>query len=221
MFKRKLLCLWVFMAALNLASPAGAFIVINEFLADPPAGLAGDANGDQTGSSSGDEFIELFNGGESAVDLSGWTLSDNTKIRHIFANDTVILPNDVFVVFGGGAPVFDTFSWQVASSGGLGLNNTGDSLLLADAAGSVVDWVEYAGEANANQSLVRFPEGILGAEFIRHTNLPGANSRLFSPGFRVTPPMGGASVPEPLSILGLGWGLGFAAAFKRDLFHKN
>ncbi|HOY09653.1 MAG TPA: PEP-CTERM sorting domain-containing protein [Candidatus Omnitrophota bacterium] len=221
MFKRKLLCLGVFVAALNFASPAGAFIVINEFLADPPAGLAGDANGDQIGSTSQDEFVELFNGGAAVVDVSGWTLADNTKIRHIFANGTVILPNNVFVVFGGGAPVFDTFSWQVASSGGLGLNNTGDSLFLADAAGSVVDWVEYAAEANANQSLVRSPEGIPGAEFIRHTNLPGANSRLFSPGFLVAPPMGSASVPEPLSILGLGWGLGFAAAFKRGLFHKN
>ncbi|MFA5261056.1 MAG: lamin tail domain-containing protein [Candidatus Omnitrophota bacterium] len=221
MFKVKLWCLFLFLALLNLTSPAGAFIVINEFLADPPSGLAGDANGDQTGSTSQDEFVELFNGGEIAVNLSGWTLADNTKVRHVFADGSVIFPNNVFVVFGGGAPVADDFSWQVASSGGLGLNNTGDSLSLADSAGIMVDFVEYAEEANANQSLVRFPEGAPGAEFIQHASLPGTNSSLFSPGFLVTPPMGRASVPEPLSILGLGGGLVFGAAFKRKLFCES
>ncbi|HPB68922.1 MAG TPA: PEP-CTERM sorting domain-containing protein [Candidatus Omnitrophota bacterium] len=220
MFKVKLWCLFLFLALLNLTSPAGAFIVINEFLADPPAGLAGDANGDQTGSSSGDEFIELFNRGESAVDLSGWALSDNTKIRHVFQDGDVILPDNVFVVFGGGTPVFDEFSWQVASSGGLGLNNTGDSILLADAAGMGVDFVEYAQEANANQSLVRFPEGTPGAAFIQHASFPGGNSLPFSPGFMVASPPHSASVPEPLSILGLGWGMIFGLAFKHGFFTK-
>ncbi len=220
MFKGKLLCLFVFLAVLNFASPAGAFVVINEFLADPPAGLAGDANGDQTGSSSQDEFVELFNGGEAAVDLSGWTLADNTKIRHVFSSGTVILPNSVLVVFGGGDPAFSDFVWQIASSGGLGLNNTGDSIILADAAGVVVDFVVYAQEANADQSLVRFPEGSPDAEFVQHTSLPGAGSMPFSPGVLFFSPASGPSVPEPLSILGLGWGFVVALASKHGFFAK-
>ena len=216
MFRVKLGCLFLLFGLLFFTSPAGAFVVINEFLADPPVGLAGDANGDQTGSSSEDEFVELFNGGEAAVNLSGWTLSDSYKVRHVFADGTVILPDSVFVVFGGGMPVSGEFTWQVASSGGLGLNNTGDSLFLADDGGNIVDAVEYGEEANADQSLVRSPEGVLDAEFIRHTALPGADDSMrFSPGFLAASPGASASIPEPLSIWGLGWGIMSAAALKR------
>ena len=213
--KVKARCWVVLLAVLGMSSPAGAFVIIHEVLSDPPAGLAGDANGDQVGSSSQDEFVELFNGGAAAVDLSGWTLADNTKVRHIFPEGSLILPNSVFVIFGGGSPVFDSFSWQVASSGGLGLNNTGDFLLLADAYGIMVDYMEYGPEANADQSLTRFPEGSPSAGFIQHTKLPGAESLRFSPGYLVTSSDRNAVIPEPLSIWGLSLGLMSAAVIRR------
>ena len=46
-----------------------AAIVINEFLADPPSGLVGDANQDGTRHASQDEFVELFNKGLEFADL--------------------------------------------------------------------------------------------------------------------------------------------------------
>ena len=49
--------------------------VINEFLADPASGSAGDANGDGTRSFSEDEFVEIVNDTGSDVDISGLTLS--------------------------------------------------------------------------------------------------------------------------------------------------
>ena len=215
MSKVNLGCLFVLLTVLNFTSPAGAFVIINEFLADPPVGLAGDANGDTIGSSSQDEFVELFNEGAGAVDLSGWTLSDNYKVRHIFADGTIIFPGGVFVVFGGGAPAAEEFAWQVASSGGLGLNNTGDSVILADSGGIIADFLDYGDEANADQSLTRFPEGTPDAPFVRHTDLAGAEGQRFSPGFLVSAPGGSASVPEPLSVWGLGWGILSGAALRR------
>src|SRR5215213_966671 len=52
---------------------------INEFLADPPDGLAGDANGDGTRSASQDEFIEIINRTSAPVDIGGFTLSDSER----------------------------------------------------------------------------------------------------------------------------------------------
>jgi len=59
-----------FLATLVMTNRAQAFIVINEILADPPAGVFGDANGDGVTSSSQDEFVELLNTGNSAINLS-------------------------------------------------------------------------------------------------------------------------------------------------------
>ena len=61
-----------------LALPTQASQVhISKVLADPPPGLGGDANGDGKRDSYQDEFVELFNGGERAVSLAGWRISDD------------------------------------------------------------------------------------------------------------------------------------------------
>jgi len=49
-------------------------ILINEFLADPADGLAGDANGDGVRDSSHDEFVELVNTTGRDMDLNGYQL---------------------------------------------------------------------------------------------------------------------------------------------------
>src|SRR5690606_174984 len=54
--------------------PAAAGLVINEVLADPPPGY--DANGDGVADTRDDEFIELVNAGEQAIDLSGAVIAD-------------------------------------------------------------------------------------------------------------------------------------------------
>src|SRR4051794_31368354 len=42
-------------------TPQAVSLIINEYMASPPAGIAGDANGDGTRSATQDEFIELVN----------------------------------------------------------------------------------------------------------------------------------------------------------------
>jgi hypothetical protein len=93
------------------------------------------------------------------------------------------------LVFGGGRPTgrFGNTDENrlvfVASSGGLSLNNTGDTIKLEDSSGRVVQEIKFGGdEGNANQSLNREPD-IDGPTFSLHSRV-GAGGRLFSPGAR-------------------------------------
>src|SRR5262249_49323598 len=79
-------------------------LVINEILADPPEGPAGDANGDGVRSSSSDEFVEILNRSADSIDISRYTLSDADAIRHVFTAGTIVPPFEAVVVFGGGTP---------------------------------------------------------------------------------------------------------------------
>ena len=174
----------VFLFSLN--TKVYGFIVINEILADPPAREAGDANGDGVRSASNDEFIELFNQSEEAIDVSDWYLSDATKVRHVFSVQSIIRPLATFVIFGGGSPQLTNASFQIALSGGLGLNNSGDTVSLFDFNGQLIDSVAYGAEAGKDQSIVRSPEGY-GDDFIQHLFLPEADGMVFSPGYFVNP----------------------------------
>ena len=171
-------------------------LVINEYLADPPgsaaADLIGDANGDGSRSSSQDEFVEIINRTSETIDLSGFKLSDADEVRHVFAKGTVVPPFEAVVVFGGGKPKgsFGNAAEEhlvfTASTGSLSLNNGGDTIRLTDAQGHVIQEIVFgAAEGGANQSINRDPDGN-GATFARHAQVAHDNSRLFSPGTRVT-----------------------------------
>ena len=49
-------------------------VIINEIMFSVPWGQKGDANGDGIRSPRSDEFIELVNAGDTAVDISGWQI---------------------------------------------------------------------------------------------------------------------------------------------------
>ncbi|HYV05770.1 MAG TPA: lamin tail domain-containing protein, partial [Blastocatellia bacterium] len=64
-------------------SPQAVTLIINEYLADPPA-VGGDANGDGAISATNDEFVEVVNNGASALNVGGFTISDATQVRFTF-----------------------------------------------------------------------------------------------------------------------------------------
>jgi len=101
------------------------------------------------------------------------------------------------VVFGGGSPTgaFGGMTVQTASTGALGLNNSGDSVLLAD--GAIEQAAEsYGSEGGQNQSLTRDPD--LTGGFVLHTLATGSGGTLFSPGTRVDgTPFDGCEAPPP------------------------
>ena len=167
-------------------------LVINEYLADPPAGSAGDANGDGTRSSSQDEFVEILNRSADPIDISGYKLFDADDVRHVFAAGTIIPAFEVAVVFGGGTPTGafgNAAANQLvfkASTGGLSFNNGGDTIRLEDAQGHIVQEIKFgAAEGGASQSLNRDPDGN-GSTFTLHTIVAADSSRLFSPGTKAT-----------------------------------
>src|SRR6185503_15635216 len=181
---------------IRFTDAAARNVLINEVLADPPDGLAGDANHDGVRSSSEDEFLELVNAGD-AVNVSGWIIStrslggNNEIVRHRFAAGTVLFAGEVVVVFGGGIldptnPVFGCANVIETSSAGLSLTNGGLTLIVRDAEGGMVTEFTYGGttglEGDNNQSLTRSPD-ISGA-FVEHTTAAGASGRRFSPGLR-------------------------------------
>src|SRR5205085_10918323 len=131
---------------------------ITDYIADPPAGMAGDANGDGVRSSSDDEFIEVVNRTNAAISIDGFTISDATQVRFTFPAGTMIPAGEAAVVFGGGTPTGDFGNARLnglvfTASSTLSLNNTGDTISLLDAASQTIESSIYGStEANANQS---------------------------------------------------------------------
>lgn len=161
-----------------------AGIVINEILAD---GNAGDANHDGIVNDTNDELVEIVNNTGADLSISGWQLKDASSTRHTFPTGTTLGQGCAIIVFGSGAPTgdFGGSLVQTASSGGLGLNNTGDGVTLLDGGGLPVGNVTYGAEGGNDQSLTRDPD-ILSATFVLHTTATGAGGAIYSPGTRVT-----------------------------------
>jgi uncharacterized repeat protein (TIGR01451 family) len=170
-------------------------VMINEFLADPPDGAAGDANHDGVRDSSDDEFIELVNTTTHDIDLLGYRIltrgssATTGTVRHQFAGGSILPACTSLVLFGGGSPdsnssVFGGAQVYKTKTGSLSLTNSGGVITLLDDSGATVDSVAYGGasglDGDANQSLTRAPD-ITGPFSLHKT----ASDRLFSPGTRL------------------------------------
>ncbi len=153
-------------------------LLINELLADPAPGDAGDVNGDGHRDSSQDEFVEILNLGATEADLSGWTLSDGFTVRHVFPTGTVVAPGGALVVFGGGDVKLTagTTVFQTASTGLLGLNNKGDEIRIADQDGNVLAETRYGAEGGQNMALARTTDGDAQADFAPTAPTPGTKA---------------------------------------------
>ena len=175
-------------------------VVINEVLADPPTGIAGDANHDGVRDGTQDEFVELVNASSSElISIGGWTIrtraigSNTETTRFTFPLGTALPAGEAIVVFGGGTlnpadPIFGCAQVvRATTSAGLSLTNTGLTILVRDGAGNLITQFSYGGstglDGGNSQSLTRSPD-ITGA-FAQHMTATGANGRAYSPGLRV------------------------------------
>ncbi|MGK7391164.1 MAG: lamin tail domain-containing protein [Candidatus Cyclobacteriaceae bacterium M2_1C_046] len=171
----------IFKLIINDDEQPAKLLVINEILYDPPADtILGDANGDGIRHSSQDEFLEIVNNDTLAVDLSGFTINDAAKTRHVFPAGTVLNPDQPIVIFGGGAPAgdFGGSLVQIASSGGLSLNNTGDAIYLINAT-DTINIVIYSGDIGSDKSITRYPD--VKGDFMDHLTV---SEKPYSPGFQ-------------------------------------
>ncbi|RYZ42818.1 MAG: hypothetical protein EOO72_07165 [Myxococcaceae bacterium] len=129
--------------ALTLSGASGASTVaITEFLVDP------------SGTDLLHEWVELFNYGGDAVDVSGWTLKDNSSSAYTFPTGTSIPSGGYLIVAQNGLAFTDRWLGGVAdarvlstidttdpeANGRFQLNNgaPGDGLYLRDASSALV-----------------------------------------------------------------------------------
>ncbi len=172
-------------------------LLINEVLADPPAGF--DANGDGQSRPQEDEFVELLYLGKEPLSVGGWTLSDSRLERFRFPTGAVLEPGELVVVYGSRAVPAGPTSFRAFGSGGLGLSNGGDRVEVRDSRGALHTAVTFDGSVQ-DQSIVRAVDGSPEASFVGHLHVFGrvASPGLRSDGTRFDGDGGPPPEPEPL-----------------------
>ena len=157
-------------AVFTIAAATPAQVILNEILANEP------------GSSTGGEFIEIVNVGGTSIDISGWTLSDSIQARHTFAAGTTLAAGKAIVVFASATAIpAGTPNAIGSSTGALSLNNTGDTVSIRNAGGTVVDSFTYGSSLASTDGVSRNrnPDATAGAAFVLHTAI---STRSSSPG---------------------------------------
>lgn len=151
--------------------PEGPAAILNEVFASPKAN-GGDANGDSVVDSADDEFVEIVNVTNSAVNLTGWHIADTYMTRFTFPPGTELQPGQAVLVFGGGDPTAFTSFGNVAvfvSENRLGLNNSGDRVTFTNTTDVVVDEMTFGSEGGNGVALVRAQDGDPAAAWVLHS----------------------------------------------------
>jgi len=107
------------------------------------------------------DWVELFNGGKTAEDLTGWRLICEWEKEEIFPfpEGIVVPPNGYLVLFFGDQPDADTGVPSLYFSS-RGLPRSGAKLELVDAEARIVDVVQYS-NVPADVSVARVSDGAL------------------------------------------------------------
>ncbi|ELZ98948.1 endonuclease [Haloferax mucosum ATCC BAA-1512] len=97
--------------------------------------VAADAPGNDNNNLN-EETVTLENGGDSAIDLSGWTISDAAGSTYTFADGTELASGATITLHtGSGSDTATDVYWERA---GAVWNNGGDTVTVRDATGSEV-----------------------------------------------------------------------------------
>jgi hypothetical protein len=161
-------------SATTSGATTAARVIINEILANEPLS-------DVT-----KEFVELVNVGGTSIDIGGWSIWDSTARRHTFPTGTVLGAGKAIVVFGSSAGVPAGLSNGVgASTGALGLANSGDTVTVKNAGSTNVDTYTFSSTLAGTDgvSANRSPDTSATGGFVLHTSVSTLGS---SPGTRAS-----------------------------------
>lgn len=122
-------------------------IVINEFMASNDATVT-DQDGDY------DDWIELYNNSGSAIDISGYQLSDDGTDLSLFTfpSGTTLQPNSYIVVWA------DKDVSQSGYHADFKISAGGETIYLTDASQTIIDSVAF-GTQTTDVAFGRFPNG--------------------------------------------------------------
>jgi len=107
---------------------------------------------DPAGTESKEEWIELYNAGVSAVDMSGWIVIDNngTGSSYVIPAGVTINAGEYLVIAKQSKGFNKLYGFNPDVTGNIpSLNNTGDALILQDSAGIEIDAVAWEGGASS------------------------------------------------------------------------
>ena len=158
-------------------------VVINEVLPAPKT-----SDYDQSGGvDSKDEWIELHNTESRPIDLTGWTLGDNSKPqRYEFDANTIIEPNGFLTITNRQSKI--------------ALNNDGDEVYLYDPSGLLVDKLVYD-KSHDDAGWARFDTGL---EWTATPTFNSANIRspiLSAADTSASPPVDGPDPPKTETVV--------------------
>jgi DNA/RNA endonuclease G (NUC1) len=146
--------------------PSDAKIVVSELMAAPHQALGGASWG---------EWFEVHNYGAEPVDLAGWTIASQGQPSHRIESSVVVAAGG-FAVLGRGADltlnggVMIDYNYFVGSAGTIFLDAT-DVLELRDAAGALVDRVQWTNAATMVRGVTRALRNVT----LENANVDGPN----------------------------------------------
>ena len=123
-------------------------IVINEFMASNDLTVL-----DQDGES--EDWIELYNKGNDAVDISGYFLSDNAQniAKYVIPDNTIMAADDYLIIWA------DEDGSQDGFHANFKLSKSGETIFLSDTDTSIIDQIAYT-DQETDISFARKPNGI-------------------------------------------------------------
>lgn len=127
-----------------------------------------------TATLSSDEWMELYNPGDSAVDLTGWTLEAADGTPKIALTGTIDAAGYYLLERTDDTTVSDIAADQIYSGA---LGNAGESLTLRDAFGAVQDQVGawYAGSTITHATMERVQAMLDGSDATNWADHNGAS----------------------------------------------
>jgi hypothetical protein len=128
----------------NCQQYCGNETVVNESNTDYDHIIFTEIEYDPPGTESEEEWIEIYNPTDIAINLTGWTVTDNTETQWSFPDGSVISPESYITI----ARDSDAFNFRFGCSPNIdvftrSLNNNGDQLFLKDNEGNEIDFVAW------------------------------------------------------------------------------
>ena len=119
---------------------SNAQIILTEIMYDPP------------GADSKREWVEVFNEGESDIDLTKWFFYENNVFHRITTENSPIIPAGAYAIIADSIPDFMNdhpgYSGLIFNSS-FSLNNTGEPLAMANPEREIINAFTYSSEMGA------------------------------------------------------------------------